>query len=467
MRNPEPPRKAFLALWLFMVALLQLRPLSDVDVFWQLRLGQMMLDQGQLITVEPFSYTRPGEPAPTVGWLSEVIYAVLDRLGSWRAVQTGHVLVFAGAFALAGAIVRARLICVAAAVLLGFLVSLPHSAVRTQGFALGCYALLMVISTREWPGWKKVLAALPVLLLWPNVHPSVLTAAFWLAPLAAAKWLRWWREREPAPWDLTLLLILTGLAQLATPMGWTIFETQRTNLEISRTLGISEWLPSWAPVPGVGLFWAALAVSLVLLVRLRFRVRLEDLGVFLLFTVLTLSAARFALFWSLSMVPVWTRWLEQALPAELFAQQEERKQPVWLWPGVLALEVAAVVLLLVRGPAFDREIPLAGVAALKQVLRAGRIYNYREWAGPLILEGSPEWRVAIDGRLYLYDLPTWQQYNAAAAGDVPLAELVAVHHPDAFFLRPSFHEGLIPLLRQLPEWKEVYADEYCIVFVRH
>jgi hypothetical protein len=189
--------------------------------------------------------------------------------------------------------------------------------------------------------------------------------------------------------------------------------------------------------------------------------------VFLVFTVLGLTAARMALFWSLALVPVWARWIDQALPADLFRPREDAtRPPAWLWPTVIGAEIVVVLLLFVRGPVFDREIPLAGLAELKKVLPAGRIYNYREWGGPLILAGQPEWQVAIDGRLYLYTIDTWNEYNRAAGGQVPLKELVATHQPDAFFLRPDFDAGLVKLLRESKEWREVYAAEFCIIFIR-
>jgi hypothetical protein len=111
-------------------------------------------------------------------------------------------------------------------------------------------------------------------------------------------------------------------------------------------------------------------------------------------------------------------------------------------------------------------IPLEGMARLKAALPSGRIYNFRQWGGPLIWAGYPGWQVAIDGRLYLYGKEEWDKYNRAALGQIPVDQLVEEHRPDAFFLRPIFQKSLITLLKQTSAWQELYEDTSCSIFVR-
>jgi hypothetical protein len=215
-------------------------------------------------------------------------------------------------------------------------------------------------------------------------------------------------------------------------------------------------------------FWAALALSMLLLVRLRLRVELADLGLFLVMTLLALSAARFALFWAVALVPVWARWLEQAKPQDLFAWPAERRLPIGVVVPILVLGLGLVAAapVMIHRQVMSSELPMDGIERLKEALPRGRIYNYREWGGPLILARFPDWQVAIDGRLYLYPLADWVRYNDASRGAVSLAELVTEYQPDAFFLRPSFHETLISQLRQSSDWREIFSDATCSIFVK-
>jgi len=167
------------------------------------------------------------------------------------------------------------------------------------------------------------------------------------------------------------------------------------------------------------------------------------------------------------MIPIWSRWIDNALPLSMFKKNYHigiKQIGGILLPGIF---LAFVILWIVRPqPIFDKEIPIRGVLKLKEFLLKGKIYNYREWGGPLIFEGAPNWKVAIDGRLYLFKKAEWKEYFEAALGEIPLHNLIEKHHPDAFFLRPSFHGQLIRELRRSFEWRELYTDKYCSIFIK-
>lgn len=105
--NPsQPARRGTLVtiggVFLLLVILVLLKPITDVDIFWQVKLGQLMIATGGLVEHDVFTYTHAGEPLPTIGWLAQVIYAWLYDLGGWRAVQLLHATLFAAAFGVAG-----------------------------------------------------------------------------------------------------------------------------------------------------------------------------------------------------------------------------------------------------------------------------------------------------------------------------------------------------------------------------
>jgi hypothetical protein len=312
----------------------------------------------------------------------------------------------------------------------------------------------------------------PVLLVWQNCHASVVVGAVAIAALAGAEAVRYLFRRDRGKFlPLAGLLAAVLASQFATPAGSTVLALSRENLEASRSwVRASEWLPPWAPeVRGATLpFWVALGFSLALLLYLKCRVALADLSVFLVMTLLALSAARLVLFWGVAMVPVWVRWVERAKPARLFGWRGDGL--VGLHASLPALAAAAVIALgappALGTPFMSPEIPIEGINQLKAALPAGAIYNYREWGGPLILAGPPGWRVAIDGRLYLFSKDEWSDYNNTARGEVSLQEVVRRHRPDAFFLRCSFHGPLIQCLRQSPGWRELYVDDMCSVFIK-
>jgi hypothetical protein len=454
---------------------LQLRASQDVDVFWQLKLGQLALQQGGLVRADPFSATHAGEPVPPIGWLSQVLYALLYRAGSWRLLHQVNALVFAAGLLLASLTVRGLRRSTLAGILglgLGVLVAAPHCEIRPHTLAMFSFALLLLVAETKMPAWRKLVLATGVLVLWQNMHPSVLVGAAAMGARAGAGWLRCLRARRAAkPWLATALALLAAASTVATPLGPGIFASARLNAAISRELGISEWMPLWNPAAwhaGAWIVWLVLGVSLVLLLRVRRQVCLEDLATFVVLGAMSLLVYRLSLFFALGMIPVWTRWTEAGWFAGSPAPTAAKPVGPWFAASIAAggLVCALVVPRVLDWRLFDEQLPLSAMQRMRQIGVRGVIYNYREWGGPLIWEGYPDWKVTIDGRLYLFSREEWRRYEQIALGRVPVSQVERQYHPEAFFLRPAYHERFVRLLRQSVDWEEAYADDNAIVFVK-
>ena len=463
---------ALVVFYALIVLLLQFRPSYDVDLFWRMKTGQLMLERGELIRTDPFTATHASQPVATPTWGSEVVWALLYRMGSWRLLHQVNSLLFAGAFLIAALTVRRHDTSTFANSLglsLGILVALPYCEIRPNTFAILGFALLLLVAQLETRAWRKLVLAAGVLLVWQNMHPSVMLAAVTIAAQAGAGWLRLLGDRQAAkPWFPTALALLAAASAMATPMGLSIFESAAYNAQIGRRLGVSEWLPVWHPATwatGAWTVWLALAVSLVLLVRVRRRVRLEDLATLLVLGAITLPVHRLSLFFAVAMVPVWSRWIT----LDWFADSPVPTGDASVRPLHAAGIAAAAVLCALAVPRlldvklFDEQLPFAGTKRLRELGVRGVIYNYREWGGPLIWAGYPDWKVTIDGRLYLFTREEWDLYREIALGRVSVAEVQRRYRPEAFFLRPSYHERFIKLLRESSNWEEAYADQNSIV----
>ncbi len=456
--------------------LVEMRGIQDVDLFWQLRYGQIMLETSSLYHTDCFSYTHFGERVPCIFWLSQLIYAVLFRAGCWRALLIVNSLMFAVAFGIAGQIARkqgAGPFSVSAAMALGFATGLTNAEVRPTSFGLCWFAILLLLVSGNLRWRFRLPLVLLTVIVWQNIHPSVLVGAIAVAGLVTADWILCLRNRgRPKPWALTLLLPLIALCQFATPMGLGILETSRENFKVARSwLRESEWLPPWDPSvdpSAVAIFWTALGITIVLIMLVRQRISLRQWLTFGSMSLLALSATRFALFWGLAMIPVWADWIE-TIKARGSFQWGNDPVPRRVFLAVLlggALLVGLVPATL-QSSIFDERLPLDGIRLLKLALPEGRIYNFRQWGGPLIFLGGAEWKVAVDGRLFVYtNREEWQEYRDAARGRVSLDDLVRRHQPDAFFLHPVFQKALVESLRGTRSWKSIYENANSIAFIR-
>ncbi|MCG3136294.1 MAG: hypothetical protein HJJLKODD_00120 [Phycisphaerae bacterium] len=507
--NPATSRYSLLLVCLGIALIAQFRPIDDNDISWQIKLGQLMWERGDLIRHDPFTYTHAGDAVPTVGWLAQYLFYLCYSSGGWYLAHLLAIVLLVTGFITAGVLgcdrqddTPPRSVVVGMTVALGYLAAATNLGMRPQLIALCCFALLLWIGwRRSITTWKLFGYALPLLLFWQNCHPSIITGAVALGPIMVWRWFDFmvlrkkgndqsaWAEahgseksdirtgtiadRPKAPWILTILLLLIGLVQFATPEGGQIFAVSKINLIVSRDwLRAEEWLPAFDPaVAGrVPFFWVGLAVSLALIARLRRGITIEEYLLFGVMSALGLYAARFVVFWAVAMIPLWMRWLELAIPTHWF-REIGPSWPAARWRWVLS---GATILTLIIPPLtraatvmslFHRDLPLAGIAFLKEHVPAGRIYNYREYGGPLILEGYPQWQVAIDGRLYIFTREDWREYNRAARGEIPIAMLIEKHQPAAFFLRSTFDRQLIVLLKNEPDWYEAYRDEATVIFL--
>jgi hypothetical protein len=266
------------------------------------------------------------------------------------------------------------------------------------------------------------------------------------------------------------------VSQFATPVGAGILDVARVNLRISRDiLRVGEWLPPWDPtvLGAVAIYWVVFLGSVIAMFRRWERLSVRDRTMFIVMTILSLSAARFIVFWAVALVPLWAEMVEQLVPGRMFVWARRRGDvPVRALRSLWGLAAGAVIVLGLHparfGPALPPGIPLAGVRGLRVLLPGpARIYNARVWAGPLLLDGAPGWQVAVDGRLYFFhDLGEWRAIEDASAGRTSLDELERRHHPDAFFLYPAADCTLIESLSSCPRWRACFSGPTCVAFVR-
>ncbi|MFC3174727.1 hypothetical protein ACFOD9_10725 [Novosphingobium bradum] len=429
--------------------LLVTRPVWDVDVFWQLRLGEMILAHGGPILREPFAARHLGEPLPTVAWAGQALYAALREAGGWPLLRTFDALFWLGGFWAAGWAARRRgasALGLALGLAMGLIAALPQASVRPQSLAaLGFGLLVALVFSRLRPAPKLAWGAI-LLVVWQNLHPSVAIAVVWLGALAAWGWLAFLRRRLAPPWVATGLALLAGLALFATPEGIGILSVSAANAAMSRAMGVSEWLPLWAPINRqVALPILAVAGVTAWLLRRSGRFALDELLPALALLVLTMASYRFVLFWAIALVPVVAR--------AAVAQQPEARLPGWLRGAPLVLAALAGILLPVR---FSPQLPLAEIAVLRASGAAGTIYAHFPWGGPLIDAGYPQWRLAYDGRYYRYTPEEWDAYGKASRGELSLAQVEAAWHPAAFLLDPQWNAPLIAALRaDRAHWREL------------
>jgi hypothetical protein len=442
------------------------RLLNDPDTFWQIRIGQWIIDNRALPHADAFSFTLHGQPWISTQWLAQVLYAVVFDLAGWPGPVVLAASAIALAFALLAGFLIRRLDDVPAIALLGaaFAIAAGHLVARPHALALPVMVAWMgvLLAAAE----RRTAPALPwvaLMSLWVNLHGSFLFGLVVIAPVALDALVNaapQARKALAARWAAFAVAALA--ASLVTPYGWQSLLAARNILNLGAALSlIGEWAPA-----DFGKFGALEAGLLAVL------------G-FALFTGARLPPVRIALFLGLLHMAlshvrnadVFALLAPMVLAAPL-AVYVNRRDPQRMVLRAGAAVIAAVAALMVVATAVAVSLapyapaaataPAAAVAALRQH-HAARVFNDYDFGGYLIWQGVPTF---IDGRTELFGETLMVRHDRATSlKDVDaLIDLLRRYDIDATLLRPS--TPAVHLLDRLDGWRRVYADAFAVVHVR-
>ncbi len=256
----SPEAAFFLGLWLVLMVAGRSRMFRDPGTFWHVAVGQRMLDTGELVREDPFSFTAHGKPWISQYWPCEIAMAALYRIGGWDVLLVVTVTILAAMYAwVAGRLHRSGLLfmCVVLAVVLALAASSPQFHVRPLILTIVLLALTFALLVDVEGGRAstgRLWWLVPLFVVWANVHGGVLGGLGTVA-LACAGWLcaplagwdspaRTWRQRL----ELAALPVACTAALLVNPYGW---ELPKLWLSIL-ALPLPEIIEEHGPLVGAG-----------------------------------------------------------------------------------------------------------------------------------------------------------------------------------------------------------------------
>jgi hypothetical protein len=437
--------------------------LNDPDSYSHIAVGRWIMAHGTVLTSDPFSFSMYGAPWTTFEWLSEVIYAAVYALSGWHGV----VALAAAAIALAvGLLTRfllrelspmpALLMVIAAVILLTpHMLARPH-VLTLPVMAAWAAALVRCMNQRTPPPYW----ALPLLVLWANLHGSVILALGLIGPAVLEALL----DEKRSEWPRVLMrwLPFTALAVAAcclTPYGPGPLLAPIKTLGLGHALG---WIGEWRPQD----FSHFDAFEFLLLAGIFALSRGMTLPVVRALVVLGLLHFALAQVRNADLLAILAPLYLAAPVARQFGARAEDEGA----GSARGVNLAALgVMILATGLAQVRDVhpatrntPEAAVANTG-LAKAGPVLNDYLFGGYLIFAGIPTF---IDGRGELYGGPFIDRYSR----DVSLADLsdflrlLDQYKFGATLLTPD--TPAVALLDRLPDWQRVYSDDVAVVHKR-
>lgn len=451
---------------------------NDSDLFWHLSTGEWILDHGQLLDHDIWSYTRDGTAYSVGSWLGDVIMALVYRGGGWVGLDVLRaLLVGVAAFFTARITLRAQPhVGWAAVPILGtILVSRMVWGDRPQLFTLALFPVVVDIlfvsrfgqlghvgtneafaGPRPTPPSSAALFVLPVLVgVWANLHNAFVIGLVAIAVFAIATFL----ERDRSWRRFALVTVLCVLASQLNPAG---------GGAIKRAAAYGAMLPGWIVedrpldvLSGAGLVFSLLLLAAIAAAMLRGRDGIAArLGTPLLwpgliapFAVAALAIQRETPYACMVLAPFVAAMVPAALGRpHLVAPRVPRVAALALALVLAALLLIETVVAAPREPDLSA-YPAGALAALRGT--TGNLLNEYDWGGYLI-RYAPEHRTFIDGRgeaLFLPDV--LNDFQRAVALAPSYREILKRRDIATVLLRPDR-----PLAGALREdgWRVVATD---------
>lgn len=439
--------------------------LNDPDTYWQITLGQWMLDHRAVPHSDVYSFTMAGQPWISTQWLAQVAYALAYGAAGWA----GPVVLAAASASLAIALLArflfrrlnpaASLLLLAATLSLmaGHMLARPHLLAMPVMVAF-VGGLIDAMDRRSGPSpWL-----LPLMALWANLHGGFVLGIALIAPVALD--VIWHAPQQQRP-RMALQWILFGLAALlascVTPYGWESLLASRRILTLGAALAvIGEWRPADFSHPGP-IEFAVMGGFAFALWR---GITLPPMRTVLLigFVMMALGHVRNAEVLALLAPMV----LAAPLGDQLGRGRGNEASPsrVVLFVGIALCVVAGTFVLapLRHYTPSERASPAAAVDTLKK-RDVRRVLNDYDFGGYLIWRGVPTF---IDGRTELFGEQLMVEHDRASGLKDPdsLFRLLKDYDIQATFLRTE--SAATKLLDRIDGWEKIYGDDLATIHMR-
>jgi hypothetical protein len=472
-------RRVFFLLVALGLFALASREVSDPDLWWHLRTGQLVAQNHQVFRADQYSFTRAGAPWVNHEWLADLLMFEIYQAANW-----GGLIVFFGAVTAAAFLLTMLrgdgLPYVAGALTVwGAIASVPVMGVRPQMLSLLLCVLLLFLleASQEHP--RRLWWTIPILWLWVNLHASYVLGLALLVLFLLGTGLDGLSGRMPAAQAGSRLrhlsaALLLGLAVVPfNPYGTRMYAYPwETLFSPAMQRYIHEWAsPNFHDRHYWPLLLLVLISYLVVWVSPR-RLRGSELLLLAAGTGIALNAVRHIPIYVVMTIPLLSRQL-QAWLDQRGAQRWLRSSPspparlkllvnIVIVLGVTLFAAVRVRHVITQQPKTEaRAFPQAAVSFLKARQPDGPMLNHYDWGGYLIWRLYSIYPVYVDGRAdlygdaFLHDLAS--TYYVRNHGEQALQhwniQLVLLP-PDA---------PLVTALRANSSWSEIYSDSQAVV----
>jgi hypothetical protein len=449
---------------------------DDPDLWWHLKMGQIIWTTHSIPAHDLFSYTTNHQAITPQEWLAEVsiycayLWGGYSGLMLWLCSLTAALLILG--YCLCWLYSGNAKVAFAGAMILWFFATIGFS-IRPQmiSYLLMAAELMIVHAGRtrnpRWFFWLPV-----VFIVWINCHASFvlgivlagvyLASSFFEFEMGSLVSHRWDPHcRRPLAWALVLSVLglflnPAGIKQILYP-----FDTLM-NMHILMA-NVQEWAPlQMTEARGVGLMAVVLCCLLLAIVR-QSELFLDELLLLALGTWLAVSHVRMLIVFGVLAAPILSRQLAGSWEGYEFEKDR-------IWPNAVFLGLSLLAAFLAfpsrqnLESQVDAESPVRALEFMRANHLSGPMLNDYPFGGYMIW-AAPEYPVMMDGRTDVYE---WSGFLGEFGSWATMQSdpNLLLHKYKVSFCLLTAQSQMIHILPLLHEWKMVYSDNTSVVFVR-
>lgn len=473
-------RRLFVIIFALGLFVMACRNVTDPDVWWHLRTGQIILQTGQVPHADLYSFTRLGQPWIDHEWLSQVLIYSLFRTGGYSAL----IIFFGAVAAIALLLVFARSpgkpYVAGVVTLVAAFASAPSWGARPQMLTFLLASVTLLLLERSYNQPRLLWWIPPLTLLWANLHGGYALGIGFLVLFAFGDALdvsfgfSSWSELVSRMKTLLPALALSLAAVAVNPYGARLYAYPFQTLHSRSMLAyISEWV---SPDFHEARYLALLLLILGTLALPAFsprRLRPRELLLLLLATYAALRSVRHIPLYVLVAAPMLCAMLDSRI-AHFHCQLPTEKpltRPRAVCNALLLVAFATFVVIRLglvstrQSQAEAKEFPAAAVSYLRAHPLPGPMLNHYDWGGYFIWQLYPQYPVFIDGRADLYGNALederfslyWVQGKDWQQALEQRGIRTVVLPPDA---------PLVTALQLVSVWKQAYADSQAVILTK-
>jgi hypothetical protein len=477
--KPSLSNIIFITVLIIALALGQQMLSLDSDLGRHLTIGNTILDKRIIPTLDLLSHTRAGLSRPPYEWLSQVLFALGNRLLGLDGVILLTSLIIALTFSLIYLSANHRSRSPIIALLLVFLAagaSSIHWLPRPHIFTFFLLAIWTEQLDQLAEGKPTKIYIFPIIMLaWANLHGGFIFGILaWIAYFAGWLWDTWRKKSDSLIGKKLLAVGASSLiATIITPdlwHNWDAVLNNRSAFILNRTVETMRPNlidPAVLPYTLLLLLTASLFILNWKTVKAQHILLLSGLG------FMSLLMARNIPLFAIACVPILAELSAKMLSRfEAWTQVEERfagfgSEGQSIWPIMVTLfAIAYFAYFNFRNNRslyqFDPNIfPVKAVNFLEANPQSGNMFNEFNWGGYLEYKLWPHYNVFLDSQSDFYGETLMREYDQIMAAKDGWKNLLDQHKVDWVIIPPN--SPLASNLRSKLKWKVIYQDHTAII----